>query len=100
MQIPVLIERVAGNGFRARSGEPLALTVEGSTRAAALQKLQELVKETVAAGGEMVCLDVPEGPPPWLRKAGWLDLNHPIVQEWMEIMEENRKKDDEDPNSP
>ena len=36
MQIPVLIEPIAGNGYRARGGEPLAVVVEAPTRAEAL----------------------------------------------------------------
>ena len=50
MQIPVLIEPVAPNGFRARSGEPLGLTAEGATREEALQKLRELVTRRIADG--------------------------------------------------
>ena len=32
MQIPILIEPVAGNGFRSRGGEPFALSADGATR--------------------------------------------------------------------
>ena len=39
MQIPVLIEPVAGNGFRAQGCEPFGLLAEGATRQAALEKL-------------------------------------------------------------
>ena len=31
MQIPILIEPVAGNGFRFRGGEPFGLSVEGAS---------------------------------------------------------------------
>jgi predicted nucleic acid-binding protein len=41
MQIPVLIEPSAGNGYRARGGEPLPLVVEAPTREEALAKLKE-----------------------------------------------------------
>ncbi len=41
MQIPVLIESIAGNGYRARGGEPLPLTADGPTREAALHNLRE-----------------------------------------------------------
>ena len=33
MRIPVLVEHVPGNGFRAQGGEPLAISAEGTTRA-------------------------------------------------------------------
>ena len=32
MKIAVLIEPVPGNGFRAKGGEPLAMSAEGATR--------------------------------------------------------------------
>jgi predicted RNase H-like HicB family nuclease len=39
MQIPVLIERIARNGYRAKSMEPLAVSARGATREEALAKL-------------------------------------------------------------
>ena len=36
MQIPILIEPIAGNGYRASGGEPLALTADGATHEEAL----------------------------------------------------------------
>ncbi len=95
MQIPVLIEPVAGNGYRARSGEPFAVTTEGGTRDEVLTKLNELVKRKISSGGEIVSLEVPIQHP-LMRWTGTLDLNDPIVKEWMQIMEENRKRDDEE----
>src|SRR5271167_3592381 len=63
MQIPVLIEPVAANGFRARTGEPLLLTAEGATREEALDKLQQLLTNKLKDGTEMATLYVgPVGP--------------------------------------
>ena len=45
MQIPILIEPVARNGFRARGGEPFALSAEGATREEALGKLRGLMDQ-------------------------------------------------------
>jgi hypothetical protein len=39
MQVSVLIERVPGNGYRAKGGEPFCLSAEGATRDEALQGL-------------------------------------------------------------
>ena len=33
---------------------------------------------------------------PWLRVAGILDKDDPVVKEWVEIMKENRRKADAD----
>ena len=41
MEIPILIERVANNGYRSRGGEPFALSAEGETREEVMAKLRE-----------------------------------------------------------
>ena len=41
MQIPVLVEPVANNGFRARTGEPLPLSADGGTPEEAVRNLRE-----------------------------------------------------------
>ena len=53
MKIPVLIEPVAGNGYRAKSGEPLPLAAEGATRDEAIQKLRDLIDRTLQNGSEL-----------------------------------------------
>ncbi len=98
MQIPILIESVAGNGYRAKGGEPFALSAEGATRDEALQNLRELIRQRLSAGAEIVPLELPGNDNPWLRMAGMIDLEDPLVKEWLQIMEENRRKDDEDPD--
>jgi hypothetical protein len=35
---------------------------------------------------------------PWLQMAGMIDLEDPLVKEWIQILEENRRKADEDPD--
>ena len=98
MQIPVLIEPMAGNGYRARGSEPFGLTADGATREEALQKLRELIQLKFDAGAEIVQLDVPNSDNPWLRMAGTLDKDDPLVKRWKKIMKENRRKADEDPH--
>jgi hypothetical protein len=100
MRIPVLIEPVVGNGYRARGGEPFALTAEGATEGEALQKLRGLIENRLGQGARLVQLDIATGDNPWLRMAGTWEKDDPLVQEWKQIMEENRRKDDEDPDDP
>jgi len=97
MQIPVLVEKVEGNGYRARAGEPFGFTVEGVNRQDALDKLRAMIDNKLKAGGELIEFDVPPEHP-FARWAGTLDPNDPDVQEWLRIMEENRRKADEDPD--
>jgi len=100
MQIPVLIQQIAGNGYRAKSGEPLPLSAEGATRDEALQKLRELMDQQLQNGTQWAALEVPAVENPWRAMAGSLDPNDPVVQEWKEIMADNRRKIDEDPDVP
>jgi predicted RNase H-like HicB family nuclease len=98
MQIPVLIEKANDGSYRARSGEPLVLTAEGSNREEVLEKLRQLIEAKLRNGNELVELSVPAQDNPWLNLVGTLDPNDPMVQEWIEIMKENRKEMDEDPD--
>jgi hypothetical protein len=54
MQIPVLIEMLPGQGFRATAGFPFNLTAEGKTRDEALQKVRSLIDGKLTAGTEIV----------------------------------------------
>ena len=39
-------------------------------------------------------MDIPEQDNPWLKMSGMWDKDDPLVQEWKEIMRENRLKDE------
>jgi hypothetical protein len=93
MQIPVLIERVAGNGYRARGGEPLPFESQGATREEALAKLQKQVKARLQNGAEIVPLEVGSQPHPLAEFAGMFK-DDPYFEEVLEIMAENRRKMD------
>ncbi len=93
MQISVLLEPTPGNGFRARSGEPLALTAEGATRDQALEQLRGLIRGRVAAGAEIVALELAPSTHPWAPFAGDLK-NDPILEEWKDAMAQYRNERD------
>jgi predicted RNase H-like HicB family nuclease len=100
MQIPVLIEPIAGNGYRARGAEPFAHVAEGPTREAALNKLKEQLQARLQAGAEIVTLDLPAAHHPWMEFAGMYSPDDPLVQDWKEAMAEYRRKIDEHPERP
>lgn len=100
MQIPVLIEPIAQNGFRAKAGEPLPLTAEGATRDEALRKLRDLLDCRVGNGTELVAVDVPTETSPWLAMAGMYDPNDPEVKEWEKEMAAYREEIENDPDAP
>ena len=101
MQIPILIEPIAGNGFRSRGGEPYALSAEGKTREEVLAKLQQQLETRLREGAQAVKLEVPEPAEtnPWVKYAGMFK-DDPLFEEVTEIMQNNRLKMDADPEIP
>jgi hypothetical protein len=99
MQIPILVEPVANNGYRATSGPPLALSAEGATRAEAIDKLELLLRDRLRNGVEVVAAEVPAQAieNPWVKYAGMFK-DDPMFDEVLEIMKQNRRKDDENPD--
>jgi hypothetical protein len=98
MEISVLIEPVAGNGYRATGASPMGLSAEGTTRDEALRKLQDLVQARMSAGAEMVQLKIGPADPPWAKFFGTWDPDDPLIAEWEKAVEEYRRQMDEDPN--
>jgi hypothetical protein len=94
MQIPVLIEPIGANNFRARCGEPLPLTVEGSTADEAAQKLKEMLHSKLQNGAALTVLEIDPTCNPWSRVAG-MYANNPRYDEWQNLVAENRRKADE-----
>ena len=100
MQIPVLIEPVAGNGYRACGLGPEAAVAEGKTHAEALENLRRNIESRIIAGARIAHLDLAIQEHPLARAAGIFQPDDPLVKEWKEIMAENRKRDDESPDLP
>jgi hypothetical protein len=99
MQIPVLIEPVGSNGFRARGGEPFGLSAEGATAEEAVQKLHAALVDRMATGARIVQIDVPGGDHPWLRFAGMF-ADDPLFDDWQQAIAERRRQLDEDSSVP
>lgn len=99
MQIPILIERVAGNGYRARGAEPLGLCGEGATRDEAIARLREQCEAKLQQGAELATLEL--GPPahPWLEFAGMFK-DDPLIGQWKTSIEEYRQKVEDDTAAP
>jgi hypothetical protein len=97
MRIPVLIERVPGSGFRAKGGEPLPISAEGTTRGEAVACLRCLIAERLARGAELISLDLEPRQHPLGPVSGWSE-DDPLLDEWQEAVEAYRRQVDEDPN--
>src|SRR5438132_14403335 len=99
MEIPVLIEPVAGNGYRARTGDPLALTAEGATPAEALANLRSILQERLDAGTRLVSLVMPGQDNPWTEMAG-IFKNDPLFDDWQQAIADYRRQIEEDTDIP
>jgi predicted RNase H-like HicB family nuclease len=95
VEIPVLIEAIPGNGYRASTGQPLSLTEEGATREEALAKLRQALAARLAAGTQVVPLQLPGSEHPLARYAGDLK-DDPLFEEWQEAIAEYRRQKDEE----
>lgn len=100
MEISVIVEKVHGNGFRARVSIPDALSIEGPSRDAVLTGMKALLQQKLTEV-EVVRLhvDVPGEDNPWLAVAGMWN-NNPDALEAEEYSRQYRQQVDADPERP
>jgi hypothetical protein len=100
VEVPVIIEPVTGNGYRATGagGLSVGLTAEGATAAEAIDRLAEQVRTRLSAGAKLAELSVAADAAPWKQDAGYLH-DEPLYEPWREAMEDYRRKLDEDPEA-
>ena len=92
-----LIEPIGNKRFRARAGEPFAMTAEGTTPEEALSKFHEVMKGRLANGARVVPFEVPNSGNPWLPMAG-IFKDDPYFDEWVKAMKDYRQQVEEDPD--
>lgn len=91
MELAVLIEPIPGKGYRARGGEPLPLTAEGSTKEEAIRKLRELIASRMENGAELVSVAIPVSENPWVSFAGMF-RDDPLFDKWQATIAKNREE--------
>ena len=74
MGVSVIVESVAGNGYRVTwaGGLSVGLTAEGATEEEAIDRLAEQIQARVNAGAKLTDLSVAAGIAPWKQDAGYL----------------------------
>ncbi len=97
MRLPVFIEPVANNGYRARGA--CDLSAEGATPAEALGNLQKLIDARLKDGASITSLDVPSQENPWQQFAGMFK-DDPLFDDWQKAIADYRRQVDEDPDVP
>lgn len=99
MNIPVLIEPIANNGFRATGGLPFEITVEGATRDEALGRLRAEIDKRMARGAIVVPLEITlTEENPWVQGAGMF-RDDPQFDEWQAAILQYRRQVDQDDES-
>jgi len=98
MQIPVLVEPIIGNGFRARGIEPFGVVAEGTTRDEALRNLRQLLEARLVSGAEIVELEVAGAQHAWKPFAGMFK-DDPLFDEWQKAIGEYRREVDSNANT-
>src|SRR4051812_879334 len=94
MQIPITVESIGSDTFRAQGVPPLAVMAEGRTSDEAVAKLSEKIRADIADGIELVKVEPREGQNPWVAMAGSLKDN-PLLDEWRAAIEEYRRQCDQ-----
>jgi hypothetical protein len=100
VEVPVIVEPLGGNGYRATGagGLSVGLTAEGATPVEAIDRLAVQVQARLTAGAELAQLSVAAGAAPWKQDAGYLS-DEPLYEPWREAMAEYRRSLDEDPDA-
>ena len=94
MQIPVLIESLPGNRFRAKSASLHTFAVEGESAEESLRLWQERFASVLPADAVIVRVESSSSNlPPWARFIGDLK-DDPLVEVWRECLEEYRSQRD------
>jgi hypothetical protein len=99
VKLPVLIEPVAGDGYKACGTFPFEYTTEGATADEAVRKLQQLIQNRLTNGAELIALDVPRADNPWIRLEG-VYKDDPLFDEWQTAIAEYRRQADLEAEKP
>jgi hypothetical protein len=97
VQIPVLVEKVKGNGYRAVGAEPFSVSAKGATREAVLAKLRAKIEARVKKGADLVTLQIGPLAHPWMEFAGMFK-DDPRIDDWVQSMAQYRQEVENDPN--
>ena len=87
-----MIDLIEGNRYRARAGEPFAVSAEGATKQEAYRKLEELILARLGNGTDLVEMELSAGDQ-GARCAGSL-ADNPLFDEWQAAIAENRRRED------
>ncbi len=99
MKIPILIEPISDDRFRATGIEPFVGSVEADTANAALAKMKQLLVDRLAQGARIEAIDLPHGANPWLDGAGMF-RDDPYFDPWQQAIVDYRREANETADVP
>jgi hypothetical protein len=101
MQIPIVIEAIEGGRYRARTGGPLELTVEGDAPDEVRSAMERLIGEYLRRGAQLSSINVPDAVS--VRKPLRTDnayLTDPTYAEMQELIAQHRREEEEESARP
>lgn len=99
MKIPILVEPVSAERYRATGGEPFVGSIEAETADAALAIMKQRIEDRLSQGARIAVLDLPLGPNPWLEGAGMF-RDDPLFDDWQRAIAEYRCETSEFADAP
>ena len=99
MKIPVLIEAISEQRYRATGGEPFGGSVEEETPEAALQEMKRRIEDRVANGARIAALDLPDVHGLSTGGPGMFHDN-PLFDAWQQAIADYRRSVDDGPDGP
>jgi hypothetical protein len=98
MNIPVFVEPIENDGFRATGGPGLDFVSEGATLDEALGRFRAEIERRIAAAAVLVNLEVgTTDENPWVQCAGSLK-DDPLFDAWQQEIVDYRREIDESPD--
>jgi hypothetical protein len=100
MQFAILVEPTANDSYRASTGAPFDLKVEAPSRDKAVERLRQTMERRLAAGAQLVELNIPSTQEHPLARYVGMFKDNPLLQEWKEAMAEYRNQAEINSNFP
>jgi hypothetical protein len=90
MEIPVLVESLGDDTFRALTASPVPLAAEGRSSAEAVENLRSKIASELGKSRKIVSLEVP-AQHPWTPYIGQFE-NDPLYDDWQAAIAEYRRQ--------
>jgi hypothetical protein len=98
MQIPILVEALGQDQYRAEAPAPFSVAAEGKSSAEAVQNLRSRIEQEFSNGKRIVMLDLSvDAENPWIQYAGHLKDETFLSDFQAGLAEYRRQRDPADP---